>query len=303
MIPINYHHLYYFWAAAKAGSISAATERLYLSQSTLSGQLRALEKSCGVKLFERSRKGVALTPQGRVVFGYCERIFAEGDELVAVLKQGCAGPAVLRLGVQPAISRGVVIQILDLARRLDGRIRVAISHDEAEVLADKLRRRALDLVVASDDLAPQLGRDFRSRLVGQIPVFFVASPRLRGHLRRFPADLSRAPMLLRPPENPVRKQVDQYLLQHRVPATLGAVVEDVDLIRRLARDARGVAALSLLAVAADLHGGRLVKLHQAPLGIHERIWLVCARGSGGQGGASALVDALTAKFKVRLEPR
>ncbi|MBI5202122.1 MAG: LysR family transcriptional regulator, partial [Elusimicrobia bacterium] len=78
MIPLNYHHLYYFWVVAKAGSITAARERLLLAQPTLSLQLAQLERACGGRLLERSRQGVTLTPLGQQVFEHCERIFSEG---------------------------------------------------------------------------------------------------------------------------------------------------------------------------------------------------------------------------------
>ena len=44
---LNYHHLLYFWAVAREGSIARACERLHLTQPTISSQLRKLEKSAG----------------------------------------------------------------------------------------------------------------------------------------------------------------------------------------------------------------------------------------------------------------
>ncbi len=55
MTWLNYHHLYYFWMVAREGSIARACTQLYLTQPTISGQLRSLEKAVGVKLFEPGR--------------------------------------------------------------------------------------------------------------------------------------------------------------------------------------------------------------------------------------------------------
>lgn len=300
MIPLNYHHLYYFWTVAKCGSIAAAKDKLYLSQPTLSSQLQQLERSCKMKLLERGRKGVELTAEGRSVLGYCERMFSAGEELAAVLEKGPVGPAVLRLGVQTTIPRDAVVRVLDFARKQAGKVRVAILNGELQGLSARLRRQALDLVVSSEDFVVQLGRDFRSRLVSSLPVSFVASPAVMKSVRRFPADLSEIPLLLRPPENPVRKQVDQYLAKHRVSATVEAEVDDVDLIRCLAIEGRGIAALSALLTDSDVRGGRLARLNRQELGLREQIWIVGGKYPKSNSSLRGLIDALMESFTIRI---
>ena len=63
---LNYHHLLYFWTAAREGSITKACRKLHLTQPTVSGQIRALEKSLKAELFERSGRSIALTDTGRI---------------------------------------------------------------------------------------------------------------------------------------------------------------------------------------------------------------------------------------------
>ena len=75
MIPLNYHHLYYFYVTAKAGSISKACKTLLLSQPAVSLQLQQLERSLGNPLFERRKQRLHLTEVGRVVLDYAETIF------------------------------------------------------------------------------------------------------------------------------------------------------------------------------------------------------------------------------------
>ena len=85
MIPFNYHHLYYFYVIAKAGSIAKACETLLLSQPAISTQLKQLEKSLGSPLFERRKQRLFLTEQGRFVLDYAESIFEMGQELLGSL--------------------------------------------------------------------------------------------------------------------------------------------------------------------------------------------------------------------------
>ena len=67
---LNYHHLLYFWMAAREGGITKACRKLHLTQPTVSGQIRALERALKARLFERAGRTVTLTETGRIVYRY-----------------------------------------------------------------------------------------------------------------------------------------------------------------------------------------------------------------------------------------
>ncbi|MDZ7599096.1 MAG: LysR family transcriptional regulator [Desulfobacterales bacterium] len=69
---LNYHHLYYFWAVVRHGSLAAASSRLRLAPSTISAQLGKLEETLGGKLFSRVGRNLEPTDLGRLVFRYAE---------------------------------------------------------------------------------------------------------------------------------------------------------------------------------------------------------------------------------------
>ena len=64
MLPLNYHHLYYFWIVAREGGISHASETLDVSSSTISAQISQLEATHGVKLFHRVGRNLRLSEVG-----------------------------------------------------------------------------------------------------------------------------------------------------------------------------------------------------------------------------------------------
>lgn len=72
---LNYHHLFYFWTVARDGSIAKASQALRLAPPTVSEQIRSLEESLGVKLFEKEGRNLVLTEVGRVAYEYAEEIF------------------------------------------------------------------------------------------------------------------------------------------------------------------------------------------------------------------------------------
>ena len=298
MLPLNYHHLYYFWATAKAGRISEACRRLFLSQSTLSTQIQQLERSFGKKLLQRGRKGVSLTSEGRIAFEYCERIFSQGEELASALHGGGPAPARLRLGIAGSVSRHVVAQILERIYQIDRKLQVGILGGPQEDLRERLERHRLDLVVSNVDFSSQLGVEFRSRLAGTIPIHFVASPKLRGRVRLFPSDLSKLPMLLMAPENPVRKEVDLFLCRHKVSVSVEAEIEDFDLLQFLALRGHGVAAIDALTVAHEVSRGRLKTLHRGSVGIKEYVWFICGRHPKPNPILQEVMRELMEDFKV-----
>src|SRR5437588_3888993 len=145
MISLNYHHLYYFWTTAKAGSVTRASEQLLLAQPTMSLQIRQLEKALGKRLLDRHRDGVRLTEDGKVAFEYCERIFTQGEALLAAVKRGSAvGPVPLRLGVSRSLSREIVLRVLSFVSGIRPEAPVTISEGAAAELQDRLARHVVD---------------------------------------------------------------------------------------------------------------------------------------------------------------
>ncbi|RBL05911.1 LysR family transcriptional regulator, partial [Xanthomonas oryzae pv. oryzae] len=87
MAALNYNHLRYFWAVAHDGNLTRTAERLNLTQSALSVQIRKLEERLGHALFERRGRQLHLTEAGQIVLDHADAIFATGEELLGTLRQ------------------------------------------------------------------------------------------------------------------------------------------------------------------------------------------------------------------------
>lgn len=276
MLPANFNQLYYFWTVARTGSISEAARRLLLNQSTVSLQMKQLESALGTRLMTRGRPGTALTERGRVAFEYCDRIFGHSEEMLSLLRGGAAaGSPQFRLGVSQSVPRSRVLELADRLKSLVPRASVRILSRSSEELESRLERRMLDLVLSDLDLSVRMGRDWRARLAWDTPLFFVATPRLRRGAGAFPRALGRIPLLLRAPENPVRKAVDSFLAVHGISADVRAEVEDPELLLAMALRGEGAAVMDPEAIDAASARGRLAKLHRRPIGVRETLWLVC----------------------------
>ena len=300
MISLNYHHLYYFWTTAKAGSVTKASEQLLLAQPTMSLQIRQLETALGKKLLERHRDGVRLTEDGKIAFEYCERIFTQGEALLATLKSGAAaGPPPLRLGVSRSLSREIVMRVLSFVAARRPGAPVTVFEGAAADLQDRLSRHIVDVAVTDSDFSVNLGADYVGKLVATIPVIFIASPRLKNALKSFPRVAVPIPMLLRMPENPLRKGVEDYLIRNKVRFTIAAESDDSDLLRSLAAAGQGVAAVSLLNAGDDLSSGRVVQLGKGATGLNRHVWIVASRHEHPDAGLSAAIAQLFDKLTIR----
>lgn len=112
------NHLKSFYEVAKDGSFTAAARRLRISQSALSKAVALLEDHEGVLLFERSKKGVTLTPLGGEVYLKAERLFqtlTEIEVLCRGTKETCKGP--LRFGASDHVINYLLIKKIQHLRR------------------------------------------------------------------------------------------------------------------------------------------------------------------------------------------
>jgi len=85
---LNTQHLKYAVEVAKAGSINKAAENLYMNQPNLSRAIRELESSLGIAIFDRSTKGMVVTPEGEVFLGYAQSLLRQIDEIEDIYKKG-----------------------------------------------------------------------------------------------------------------------------------------------------------------------------------------------------------------------
>lgn len=215
---LNYHHLLYFYTAAREGSISKASTVLHLTQPTISAQIRTLEESLAERLFERRGRGLALTEAGHLVYRYAEEIFALGRELQDTLAGRPGGrPLRLRVGVAEGLPKLVAYRLLEPAFRVTEPVHLVCREGSPERLLADLSIHRLDVVLL--DAPPTPGTTVRvfSHLLGESGVTLFGTLELaRRYRRRFPASLDGAPMLLPTADSTLRGSLDQWLERERI---------------------------------------------------------------------------------------
>lgn len=239
---LNYHHLLYFWAVARYGSVARASAELHLSQPTISGQVHRLEHVLGEKLFERAGRRLVLTNIGRGVFRYADEIFSLGQDLMGMLKgRPSVRPLRLTVGVADALPRILVQKLMEPAFEIEKPIHLVCREDRVvEDFMSQLTGQELDLVLADRPLGPGIRAHAFNHLLGESGTSFLASEKLARRLRRgFPRSLDGAPCLLPGAHATVRRRVDQWFDGLGVRPTLVAEFDDTALMYAFGEQGRG----------------------------------------------------------------
>lgn len=263
MASLNYNHLRYFWAVAHDGNLTRTAARLNLTQSALSVQIRKLEEWLGHSLFERRGRQLHLTEAGRIVLDHADAIFATGEELLGTLRQTGAARQALRVGSLATLSRNFQMEFL---RPVLGRtdIDLILRSGGAGELLRALEALSLDVVLLNqappgDALAPLVTHRLAER-----PVSLVGTPERLGPAASLADRLSKHPVVLPTVDSSVRSGFDALADRLGVRPQIVAEVEDMAMMRLLAREDIGLAVLPPIVVKDEIAAGVLVEGDQLP---------------------------------------
>jgi LysR family transcriptional activator of nhaA len=245
MAWLNYHHLLYFWTVAREGTIARAGAQLHLTQPTISGQLRVLEKSLGSKLFNRVGRNLVLSDAGRIVYRYADEIFSLGRELQDTLQGRPPGqPLRLAVGVADTLPKVMVYQLLQPALHLADPVQLVCEQGKSEYLHTQLALNALDVVLADAPLSPTTKIRAFNHLLGECGVSIMGAPKLALTYRRgFPTSLDRAPFLLPGENTALRRSLEQWFDSLQIKPEVRGEFDDTALLKIFGQHEAGLFAV------------------------------------------------------------
>ncbi len=272
MARLNYNHLRYFWAVAHEGSLTRAAEHLNVAQSALSVQIRKLEHRLGHTLFERRGRELALTEAGRITLDHADAIFATGDELVGTLRGTGRSRQVVRVGALATLSRNFQIGFL---RPVLGRgdVEVVLRSGAAGDLLQALERLQLDLVLVNRAPSSDAATSFISHRVAEQQVSLVGPPGTAAHADGLADLLARHAVIVPTRDNSIRTGFDALIDRLEVTPQIAAEVDDMAMIRLLAREGLGLAVVPPIVIKDELTAGMLEETAQLP-GLAETFYAV-----------------------------
>jgi LysR family transcriptional regulator, transcriptional activator of nhaA len=262
MASLNLHHLRLFRAVASDGTLTGAAHRLNLSQSALSTQLKALEASLGQRLFERRGRGLVLNEAGRIALDHADAIFRTADDLTATLRETGRTRRALRVGALATLSRNFQIQFLSpLIGRSD--VEVVLKSGSQEELLRGLEGLALDVILTNIAPARDATSHWLVHRLDEQPVSLIGTPARLGPkpmpLREL---LATHPLIVPTRETGLRASFDALATRLKVIPNYAAEVDDMAMIRLLARVDVGLAIIPPIVVLDELSSGTLIEAGQ-----------------------------------------
>ena len=273
MAFLNYHHLRYFRAIAREGSLTKAARHLKLSQSSLSVQLRSLEDNLGQQLFERKHKALVLTEAGQIALEYANSIFRSGEELTDLLhNRAKRRRAFLRVGAASNLSRNFQLNLLrPLINRDD--VELIIHSGTLRELLAQLQNHTLDVVLSNTPVRRDAETGWHSHLLDEQAVSLVGRKTRKMKPFHFPEDLRTTPIVLPSVESSIRAAFDMLMDQTGIRPIISAEVDDMAMLRLMARESSGVTLVPPVVVKDELESGALVERHKFP-GIKESFYAI-----------------------------
>ena len=248
---LNYHHLRYFHAVAREGSISQAAEKLRTSQSALCAQVKQLEAALGETLYRRSGRSIVLTDFGQIIRGYAEEIFTLGRELLTTAKRAPTARTLrLHVGIVDSFPKLLSLDVLRPVFAHVPRIHVTCQEGKLDDLLGQLAAHRLDALLA--DEPPPAGAKVKTfnHSLGATGVTFCASPTLARKVSgRFPRNLHGAPLLLPTQNTGLRRDLEKWFRHVQVEPMVAGEFEDAALAKIVATEGIGITVVPTIVAA------------------------------------------------------
>jgi LysR family transcriptional activator of nhaA len=299
----NFNHLYYFYVTAKSGGVTAAAEYLRISQPSLSSQLKVLEQSLDVKLFQKVGRINRLTRTGFLVYGFCRQMFEVAEQMKEqISKKVPSASKRIHIGVSDEIDRSFVVEVVSSFLKkfkVAERPKVVIVAGPQEQLVERLRFRELDALITQSAM---IERDLQNVGRAEIPVMLAYSANIKvpklgksfgpTQILKQIASEDETQWLMPSSRYKLRIETNHFLEANELT---GRVVFETDVVASLVRsvvDHVGVAFLPVIYCARELQQGSLRVI--GPKGGYwkYRVWLSCH----GQNSHDSSIIALAASF-------
>ena len=257
---MNLHQLRVFCAIVDKGSFRAAAESLFLSQPSVSQHIATLERYYGVQLFERAKRKVTLTPEGKALYSLAYDLLLQADAIpnrfhdMQRLRYGS-----VRVGVTPHAGSALIPHAIRSFYEDFPDINVSMIVENTSKAVEFLRSGYTELLVLGKDLVTQPEPSFASRTLGYDELVLVLPP---GHPwgggKVEPAQLAEVNFVHYIEDCPLRSFVDEYLKRASVKCRRIVEVNTIQPAEDLVAAGIGVAIICRSQVRTGIASGRIV---------------------------------------------
>ncbi len=265
--------LRYFLGVCEAGSLLKASGRLHIAQPALGQQIAALEEELGVRLFARSTRGMALTPEGRVFLEHAKVVLTDADRAKEAVRRSATAPqGQVVLGLPTTVALAAAVPIVQACRARYPQIQLQVIEAYSGFLREWLQMGRLDLALLFGD---EPDPDLLKRVLLEEPLALVAPPGAAALPRTLRLrHLQNMELVLPGREHGLRRIIDAACAQQGIALNVVAEIDSLTSVKKAVAAGVGHTILSQSSVMEEVASGQLQAgtIHEASM----RRRVVCA---------------------------
>ena len=245
-----------FRAVAEEGGFTRAAQRLRVSQSAVSRQVKLLEDELGGRLLHRSGKGVTVTPTGELLLKTANRIHRDIQDVAwEISETQKLQRGMLRLGGGMTVCMYVLPRLLKKFRSLYKDVELRVTSGTSETILRQVRNHEVDLGLLT---LPIVASDLEVHPVLKEEMVVVTAPRHPLSRQRTveARSLGRYPLILFERGSNTRKVLDEFFLEEEIPVNVAMETENVEVIKAMVGSGLGISLIPYAAIARDMRTGR-----------------------------------------------
>ena len=262
MNEVNYEAYKYFYQVAINKSISKAALALNVSQPAVTWQIKSLEEVIGITLFTRTKRGVTLTEEGKVLFNYVDKgieAFTNGQNALTNLRNLNYGS--IKIGASTTVSKHVLMPYLEMFHDKYPNIDIQIVNNLTENLLDDLRSGRLDILFLN--LPIENTNDLKIQNILEVQDIFVCGKKYKNITNQNLelGDLSKYPLLFQKQPSSTRNFLDSYLLKNNIDLKPKTEIVSYNLIMDFVKSGFGIGYATREFIQDELNNKELFEIN------------------------------------------
>ncbi len=273
---MNIHQVRIFYNTAQTLSITKTAKKMHLSQPSVSIQIKDLEESLSVRLFDRINRKISLTDAGKVFYSYAERILGLIEEANAVMGEFSAGDVGnLVIGASNTIGIYVLPRYLGEFKECFPKVDISLTILNKQEALEQCLAGELDVVFAQE---VQKHPDFRAEVCMRDELVVVCSPRhrwaSRSHLTVEMLTSEVEPIIMREEGSGTRDLIEFMARRFGIDLHIAMELSNTEGIKRAVEANLGIAIISKNVIKRELKYGTLVALEIRDLNTNRDFYIV-----------------------------
>lgn len=244
MMNINLNLYKSFYLVAKYGGFTNASKKALINQSSLSTNVKNLEDTLGVKLFERKQNNVFLTKEG-------EALFEKLEEVIFILEEK-KEKRCIRIGCIRAIADSYIGDVIKEFNKIMPDISFEIRFLESNNLFQSIKKDEFDFVVCRYPTFFKFEKNFKVEKIIDTDNVFVCSKEKYDELTN-----EEKFKLVLPDSSEKRRIVDRYLNENNIEYEVIIELPNSNLLRQLVKDGIGIGYINSNLIREELDNGLL----------------------------------------------